>query len=1509
MFSQSLRDLADKQIMESGSTNVSKVIYKGNSYTLIGYNSNCNFILNSTNGEDWELVYQKDFSDSSAEYIQDIIWDGTKYVVTYGNSEIMISSDGYNWDTIESDIPKNCNRIIFDGSKYIMMKRDGNNHYYTSNNLVNWTAIISNKNQQNIISNLNDFVIKNGTYIAVGDKDNISVSGNGISKELQFGITNNDLKSGCFNNGLYVVAGWGDIIYSRDGNTWERADVEGEFLNVIYTNDKFIAVGYRKIAISLDGVNWTCNSIEYSINKITYGKGKYIAICEDGAILASNDAQQWDRINDDNSENLKSIIFNGDWFFAVGYSNTILKSNDGTEWSKIPVEQIENWDCNIDFNDILWDGSMFIAVGSNICTSIDGKHWINRSLGSSPGDSLDLTSITQFKNYYVATALFGRVMISSNGINWKMYDHTGDILFNVFHDNESLFLLGSKGGITKLNYLFKDSDKIVSGWQNNKDITRYTLLGIAANSSGRLVAVGDYGIIRTSTNGTDWSVVESGSSERLNGIKFLNNKFYVPADNGIIMYSTNGLKWNKSETGSTDNIMDIEYNGSIFVAVGGDGCILTSSDGLNWTTRTSGSGRTITLTSVCYFQGKFYAFGSEWYGRMFTSQDGINWVDSSGFNQDFDQRLENSACNKDTIVVRTSDGVIVSKNGSKWKFIPLDCKYKVFFTGDYFITYGNSSIFYSYDGYTWNREANDLFKFTNPNAIIRYNNKIFGVTDRVGYSTNARKWTEVSCIAAQAFEDIIWSNGKFVAVGNKGTIITSNDGSKWVKVKNSGSSVGILSIAWSGERYVAGSCFGSLLISKYGDDWTYVTLPNLNDSTAWVTGVKWVKDRFFAVTDSGEIYSSIDSYHWTKVYNYNLRTIEQGIVSNNNKIVGFGTSNLYDGSKTTVLASDNGVNWKKTQINEEFTSITCKNDAFIALTSSCKILTSSDGIKWQQISRINIYDSLGQQTIDSSAKIVWNGNQYLIIGNGKEMTSLDGVSWEIKDLSDVMVVPRSIAWNGSSYVAVGAGASIGSKTVYTNSKAASLTIVGDNFIPIKNTNTTYQFRAQVFDQYSKEVTGNKINWSIVTDIKNVTIDKASGKLSIPFNSSSGRILVRAEVDGAPYVCAIKTIYLGTKAIVSIDKSNLNLYKGQNYKLTALTSLNSNVSWSSSNNIIVTVDATGNVKTTGIGSAIVTLVLENGAYEASCIVNVSEKKEVSFNTNGGSEIHTQPVAYNNTLIKPADPNKTGYSFGGWYKEAACINVWNISTDKVTSNITLFAKWTINKYTVSFNSQGGTAVAKTTVNYNTIIASPAVPQKTGYTFGGWYSDAVCITKWNFATNKVTGSITLYAKWSINKYKLSFNTNGGTTIASKIIDYNKLASTPKNPTKAGYTFLGWYKETTFKTKWNFGTDKVTKNTTIYTKWTNNPSAPKTIKVTKSSSTNTKISWSSVNGVNRYELYRATSSSGSYNLITISTGASYTNKSLTKGKTYYYKVRTYKMVDNQKVYSGYSKILSIKI
>jgi len=210
--------------------------------------------------------------------------------------------------------------------------------------------------------------------------------------------------------------------------------------------------------------------------------------------------------------------------------------------------------------------------------------------------------------------------------------------------------------------------------------------------------------------------------------------------------------------------------------------------------------------------------------------------------------------------------------------------------------------------------------------------------------------------------------------------------------------------------------------------------------------------------------------------------------------------------------------------------------------------------------------------------------------------------------------------------------------------------------------------------------------------------------------------------------------------------------------------------------------------------------------------------VAFNAMGGSLTPpSQSVMYNSKVTAPSPaPTLTGHTLSGWYKEAGYVNVWNFSTDVVTFTTTLYAKWTINKYLVTFNANGGAPTTSDSVTYNTTATAPnPAPTRAGYSFGGWYKEIGCINAWNFSTDVVTAATTLYAKWT-PVYTVSFNAMGGSAVSTQAVLSGSKATEPNPaPTRTDYFFGGWYKEASYVNAWNFGTDVVTANITLYARW----------------------------------------------------------------------------------------------
>ena len=205
---------------------------------------------------------------------------------------------------------------------------------------------------------------------------------------------------------------------------------------------------------------------------------------------------------------------------------------------------------------------------------------------------------------------------------------------------------------------------------------------------------------------------------------------------------------------------------------------------------------------------------------------------------------------------------------------------------------------------------------------------------------------------------------------------------------------------------------------------------------------------------------------------------------------------------------------------------------------------------------------------------------------------------------------------------------------------------------------------------------------------------------------------------------------------------------------------------------------------------------------------------------GGTYATQIVQAGEKAVKPDDPKVNGLTFGGWYTDEDCTdgNEYNF-TAPVTKGMTLTAKWTANSYTITFDTDGGSAVAPITQDYGTAIAAPANPTREGYTFIGW-DKAIPATM-------PAENITVTAQWRINRYTVTFDTDGGSAVDAQTVAYGEKAKTPADPTKTGYTFAGWELG---GNAYDFAA-AVTGNMTLTAKWKDSEKPTGEIKISENS------------------------------------------------------------------------------
>ncbi|MDA3931911.1 MAG: glycosyl hydrolase family 18 protein [Tenericutes bacterium] len=193
--------------------------------------------------------------------------------------------------------------------------------------------------------------------------------------------------------------------------------------------------------------------------------------------------------------------------------------------------------------------------------------------------------------------------------------------------------------------------------------------------------------------------------------------------------------------------------------------------------------------------------------------------------------------------------------------------------------------------------------------------------------------------------------------------------------------------------------------------------------------------------------------------------------------------------------------------------------------------------------------------------------------------------------------------------------------------------------------------------------------------------------------------------------------------------------------------------------------------------------------------------VSFDVGLGSDVDSISVASGSSMSLPIT-EREGYNFLGWTlidtAEAEIVD----EPFQPNSNITLYAKWSVNQYTISFNTNGGSVIDPITQDYGTDILQPDVPTKEGDTFGGWYSDSELTTAYTFSTMP-SENITVYAKWDaidwsdVEPYLINLIPNelsNNISLPSTYLDYSIswLSSHPEILSNAGI-YIRPYQATT--------------------------------------------------------------------------------------------------------------------
>ncbi|MBS4174270.1 InlB B-repeat-containing protein [Bacillus sp. FJAT-49736] len=947
-----------------------------------------------------------------------------------------------------------------------------------------------------------------------------------------------------------------------------------------------------------------------------------------------------------------------------------------------------------------------------------------------------------------------------------------------------------------------------------------------------------------SSNGNDanppisntWKVYQSNEVDggfydiAYDGNKWLAISSHLSDFGGGAIYSLNSdHTWTKQTINFTPDLnytrsfTGLYYSGDKWVLTGNqqgiggsDAFVATSSDGINWSVQNP------VILHNSHGQGNFFSAASH----------GNTYVVVGGVNSKVDGKIYTS-----------TDGGINWTNTLDNSNI---CLYKVIYVGDHFVAIGNQGAIYnSTDGVNWSKAyINDPVEFYD---ISYGNNQYIAVSGDgvIEKSNDGIHWSSSS--ANTPMYSIAYANGEFVAIGED-AFYSSHDGEDWTSENSDplgipNSNEFMNSVSYGNGVFIAVGANG---ISAVRQSTITASVPTVTTSqpldittTGATVGGNVTSDGNTSITERGIVYSS----------NLNPTIIDKKVTTEGN--IGDFTAKLTGlDASTTYHYRAYATNSQGTSYGENQTFTTFPLGKFNQATTVAEMQEametypeyafykhegSSGFFAELKNDKEFVYKYMlenrpqggfpNQQTVrDICSKGIDVRTIYMMLHDLRDYTALEFALMFPDDFDfgiDLSVLKTFV--NDSDYTEVDA---IAEKLVDR--------IPEDGFIGPVDLQKALD---ECIQEYLKE--------SVENDKQNLEITFATGddenhvtkNISLPTKGEKGSDiswtssdLEAVGNDGTvsasqenKVVTLTATITRGTQTVTKTFTITVLAMLINHYTVSFNTNQGSDIpSISVKENGTVT-KPTDPVKEGYTFDGWYTDINFLSAYdfnqEVTSNLNLVAKWKinnytVTFDSNGGSTVTNKIAEYNTKISAPEVPTRTGYSFVNWFKDREFTQVWKFNTDKVTNDTTLYAKWEKQSYTVHFDTNGGSNVTDETVEYHEKATKPTDPVKEGYTFDGWYTDINFLSVYDF-NQEVTSTLNLVAKWKINNYTVTFDSNGGSTVTNKIAEYNTKISAPEVPTRTGYSFVNWFKDREFTQVWKFNTDKVTNDTTLYAKW----------------------------------------------------------------------------------------------
>ena len=1066
------------------STQFNGVVYLNNQFVVVGANGS---VLSSPDGTagSWTAHVT-----GNGDWLHTVAYDGTNYVVATDGNSVYVSSDLTSWSFHPLPVNTPLFALTYNGVDTFVAV-GGGGEIWSSTNTTNWTSRGATGGAYRMIDLT---TLPNGNFLAVGSSGLTAVSADGVSW-VRSHLPNSNWSNGVAASASVIVAvsGFGDIATSTDGISWLNHPVGDNFSNngVAYGQNTFVAVGDQgRFRTSSDGSSWNTGSIgglSSSLRSVAAFGNLFIAVGDLGKIYTSTDGSNWTLRTSGTTLNLQRVRVLDGTAFALGDNRTVLVSTDGTTW--LPVAQPTDYNTfGYGYHDIthLPDGyyiasSQGLFIKSPTLSTTDASTW-TRVTQLAFGENLNAIAVSGGK--VVIAAEGGTLMESALPAAGAAPAITLPPAAQTAFTGSNLLLSVGATGTGPLTYQWKKDGNDIAGATAAVLVLAnaqpgatgsYTVVvsgsgGSPATSAGAAVTVNAVvAPVITSlpiaaqviTSGANLSVTATGTGplayQWYHGLPgdisspvSTNPNYTTPALNSSEHYwvrvsngggsvdsvATTAYAFTPVNPGNLSNgINGLAYGNSTYVAVANGNTVLTSSDnGVSWTRQIGLNGNS--LRGVAFGGGTFVAVGDN--GTIRTStNNGATWTTAtSGSNQLSGVIYDGTQF----VAVGFNSTVLTSPTGTVWTTQSLGAS-GVNLQG---IAFGGSTLTY---------------------VAVGQNGTIYT-------STNTTSWNAHTSGTANTLFGAAFGAGKFVAVGNSGTILVSSDaaGSSW-SAATSGTTNNLNTVVFGNSLFITGG--GSPVSSPDGTTWTNNSFipANSGSNGSSVNASVYANSQFVMAGFAGAVFTSptgaVNS--WTLrdtlfTTNVNdaiyaggrlvlagnsgviavfpdggtpaLRSPAVGGVTNALRRLAYGKG-LYVavGDSGRILTSPDGLIWtNRTFGSTNYTAVAYGNGLFVAAGAGGVYVTSPDGLSW----------TTGAGTIGNAIinAIDYGASVFVAVDSaGGIYTSSTGSGWAAQS-SPVGTALNHVVFAGGRFVAVGANSVVLTSPAGTNWTAQNLGTTG-----------------------------------------------------------------------------------------------------------------------------------------------------------------------------------------------------------------------------------------------------------------------------------------------------------------------------------------------------------------------------------------------------------------------------------------------------------------------------------